>query len=231
MGKIWFPGSGGGADLDVITATASDVRRNKVIVDKEGDPLAGAMNEQAGGTFTPGTSDRVLVPANTFVTSAIGMKGETNLVQDNVIKGKTIFNVIGNRNYFDVENNVIYNGNVFYNSYKPSGTKDTYKGQGISCGTPYNSYNSVALRIYQDTSDTGAEANVILKKGNYRKVSVVITKYVGQMYETVWMEIWRESDGEIWFYPFRGNVSGTYHTIIEVLGVSSAIISKNNEWA
>ena len=66
MGKILIPGGGGGADLDVITATAPDVRKNKVIVDKDGEPLAGVMNEQAGGTFMPGTSDRGLVPANTF---------------------------------------------------------------------------------------------------------------------------------------------------------------------
>ncbi len=36
MGKILIPGGGGGADLDVITATAPDVRKNKVIVDKDG---------------------------------------------------------------------------------------------------------------------------------------------------------------------------------------------------
>lgn len=84
MGKILIPGGGGGADLDVITATAPDVRKNKVIVDKDGEPLAGAMNEQAGGTFTPGTSDRVLVPANTFVTSAIIMKGDPNLIAGNI---------------------------------------------------------------------------------------------------------------------------------------------------
>ena len=43
MGRLWIPGSGGGADLDVITAAASDVRKGKVIVDKDGNPLTGTM--------------------------------------------------------------------------------------------------------------------------------------------------------------------------------------------
>ena len=97
MGKILIPGGGGGADLDVITATAPDVRKNKVIVDKDGEPLAGAMNEQAGGKFTPGTSDRGLVPANTFVTSAIIMKGDPNLIAGNIKKNVPIFGVIGSK--------------------------------------------------------------------------------------------------------------------------------------
>lgn len=39
---IWLPG-GGGADLDVITAGAGDVLAGKVIVDKDGEPLAGTL--------------------------------------------------------------------------------------------------------------------------------------------------------------------------------------------
>lgn len=39
---IWLPG-GSGVDLDVITAAAGDVLAGKVIVDKDGNPLAGTM--------------------------------------------------------------------------------------------------------------------------------------------------------------------------------------------
>lgn len=42
---IWLPG-GGGADLDVVTAAAGDVLAGKVIVDKDGEPLAGTMPER-----------------------------------------------------------------------------------------------------------------------------------------------------------------------------------------
>lgn len=103
MGKILIPGGGGGADLDVITATAADVRKNKVIVDREGEPLAGTMKEMAGGTYTPGTADVVLVPANTFVTAPIIMKGDRNLVAGNIKKNVTIFNITGSHSGYVTE--------------------------------------------------------------------------------------------------------------------------------
>ena len=31
MGKIWIPGGGDGADLDVITAASSDVRKGRLL--------------------------------------------------------------------------------------------------------------------------------------------------------------------------------------------------------
>lgn len=46
MGRIWMPGGGGGADLDVITAGAGDVVAPKVIVDKDGEPLAGTLSDK-----------------------------------------------------------------------------------------------------------------------------------------------------------------------------------------
>ncbi len=60
MGRIWMPGGGGGADLDVITAGAGDVLDGKVIVDKDGNPLTGTMPNRgavsqelaAGGSYT-----------------------------------------------------------------------------------------------------------------------------------------------------------------------------------
>ena len=39
---IWLPG-GGGADLDVVTASAGDVLAGKVIVDPDGEPLTGTL--------------------------------------------------------------------------------------------------------------------------------------------------------------------------------------------
>lgn len=60
MGKIWMPGGGGGADLDVVTAERPDVLTGKVIVDKEGEPLTGTMPNRgavnqtlnAGGSYS-----------------------------------------------------------------------------------------------------------------------------------------------------------------------------------
>lgn len=50
MSKIWIPGGGGGADLDVVTAGAGDVLSGKVIVDKDGNPLTGTMPDNTSLT-------------------------------------------------------------------------------------------------------------------------------------------------------------------------------------
>lgn len=60
MGKVWMPGGGGGADLDLVTAGKPDVLAGKVIVDKDGEPLTGTMPNigavsqalNAGGSYT-----------------------------------------------------------------------------------------------------------------------------------------------------------------------------------
>ncbi|WP_349947351.1 hypothetical protein ABFV83_02365 [Lacrimispora sp. BS-2] len=63
MGKIWMPGGGGGADLDVITAGASDVLVGKVIVDKDGEPLIGAMPNREAVSQSLGINGTYTIPA------------------------------------------------------------------------------------------------------------------------------------------------------------------------
>ena len=43
MSRIWMPGGGGGADLDLVTAQAGDVLAGKVIVGPDGEPLTGTL--------------------------------------------------------------------------------------------------------------------------------------------------------------------------------------------
>ena len=52
MGRIWMPGGGGGADLDVITAGAGDGLAGKVTVDREGEPLVGTVKDQGNWSFS-----------------------------------------------------------------------------------------------------------------------------------------------------------------------------------
>ena len=93
MGKIWIPGGGDGADLDVITAASSDVRKGKVIVDKDGNPLTGIMAEIAAKTYTPGNSNQVIA-ANQFLTGAQTIKGDGNLNANNIVYGNPVFRAI-----------------------------------------------------------------------------------------------------------------------------------------
>ena len=52
MGRIWMPAGGGGADLDVITASAGDVLAGKVTVDRKGEPLVGTVKDQGNWGFS-----------------------------------------------------------------------------------------------------------------------------------------------------------------------------------
>ena len=106
MGKIWIPGGGDGADLDVITAAALDVRKGKVIVDKDGNPLTGIMAEIAAKTYTPGTSNQVIA-ANQFLAGAQTIKGDGNLNANNIVYGKSIFGVAGNVRKYAVKNSTV----------------------------------------------------------------------------------------------------------------------------
>nr|WP_288827443.1 hypothetical protein [uncultured Clostridium sp.] len=62
MGKIWMPGGGGGADLDMVTAGKPDVLAGKVIVDKDGEPLTGTMVNRGAVSQTLGVNGTYTIP-------------------------------------------------------------------------------------------------------------------------------------------------------------------------
>ena len=62
MGKIWMPGGGGGADLDVVTAGRPDVLTGKVIVDKDGEPLTGTMPDRGAISTSLGINGTYTIP-------------------------------------------------------------------------------------------------------------------------------------------------------------------------
>lgn len=95
MSDILFPVSSGGTDLDPVTATAADVRKGKVIVDKNGNPLTGTMAEKAAATITPGRANQTIA-ANQYLAGAQTIKGDANLLAANILYGKSIFGVAGN---------------------------------------------------------------------------------------------------------------------------------------
>lgn len=62
MGKIWLPGGGVGADLDVVTAGKPDVLVGKVIVDKDGEPLTGTMPDRGAISTSLGINGTYTIP-------------------------------------------------------------------------------------------------------------------------------------------------------------------------
>ena len=115
--------AGESTDLSFVTATASDILAGKTGVDSSGNPVPGMIPDQTGtqqivgnhveilagvhrnttvtvGTakgaevFTPSTTDKTIA-ANTYLTAVQTIKGDANLVADNIAEGVSIFGVTG----------------------------------------------------------------------------------------------------------------------------------------
>ena len=54
------------------------------------------LSVQVAQTVTPGTADKTIVAVNKYTTGAQVVKGDENLVPENIIAGKSIFGVTGN---------------------------------------------------------------------------------------------------------------------------------------
>nr|DAK00736.1 MAG TPA: tail protein [Caudoviricetes sp.] len=61
-----------------------------------GDSRTLQMSTRAGKTIVPATTDQVAIPARTYATGQITVKGDGNLVPGNIRKGVSIFDVLGN---------------------------------------------------------------------------------------------------------------------------------------
>ena len=97
MGKILMQGTGGGADLDLVTAKASDILQGKVIIGPDGEPLTGTIPILSARTITPGTGNQVINAGN-YLGGNITVLGDGDLTAANIVYGKNIFGVAGNAN-------------------------------------------------------------------------------------------------------------------------------------
>lgn len=60
-----------------------------------GDSRTLQMSTRAGKTIVPATTDQVAIPARTYATGQITVRGDGNLVPGNIRNGVSIFNVLG----------------------------------------------------------------------------------------------------------------------------------------
>lgn len=118
MSDIWIP-YGGGADLDPVTATAADVRKGKMIVDKDGNPISGTMPDIAGRTITPTTSQQTLNGGG-YLTGNIVVPGFTP-PSANVIKKGYVLNLFGIKITGNFEGWVPTPQDLYYNGTNPAG--------------------------------------------------------------------------------------------------------------
>ena len=96
-------GGGASADLDQITATASDILASKKSVNSEGDVITGTIPSLAARTWNPGTSAQT-IQAGQYLsgTQTISAISNTNLSAGNIKKGVTITIKGGNNNIYSV---------------------------------------------------------------------------------------------------------------------------------
>lgn len=93
MGRIWMPGGGGGADLDVVTAMAGDVLSGKTIVDKEGEPIAGTMPNRGDVSSSLNAGGSYVIPQGyhtgkgKVTANSLASQTEGNLAANKIMSG------------------------------------------------------------------------------------------------------------------------------------------------
>jgi hypothetical protein len=76
-------------------ATAADVLSGKTFTSTAGVKVNGTIPTKGATTHTPGTSNKTAVAAGTYLTGAQTIKGDSNLVAENIKSGVSIFGVTG----------------------------------------------------------------------------------------------------------------------------------------
>lgn len=85
-----------GTDTSDATATATDILSGKTAY-VNGSKVTGSISSKAAATYTPGTADQT-ISSGQYLSGAQTVKGDANLVADNIKSGVSIFGVAGTYN-------------------------------------------------------------------------------------------------------------------------------------
>lgn len=160
MSKIWIPGSGGGADLDVTTAQAEDILAGKVIVDPDGEPLTGTMPNN-------GAASKVL-PINGSYTIPVGYhNGSGKVTQSIPVQGGST-TIPGTANKTIVAANRYVNGNIIVAGDPNLQAGNIKKGVSIfgKTGT-FEGYTTSPLYLFNNGNWGGLQTTRATKISSY----------------------------------------------------------------
>lgn len=146
--------SGSGTDTSDATATADDIIANKTAY-VNGEKITGNIVRYNGTTYTPTTEDE-LFPAGAY-NSKIIVKGDANLLPENIRQGVSIFNVEGTLSPYE-------------------DTESTATAENIESG--YTAY--VKGERITGSLETGVQANLLANSTTYsNEGSVKYSKSTG----------------------------------------------------
>ena len=168
------------------TAVASNVLSGKTFINSTGETITGTMANRGGAqTVTPGTSNKTLNSG--YYSGNITVKGDSNLVAENIVSGKSIFGVTGNVTIESLGGKV--------SSRIIAGSSHTFilKNDGtlLACGTNHrgelggsHSSNSPYIQITRDSDydDLPSIRDVIPGGDAYKNIEYGGTNYYGYDY-------------------------------------------------
>lgn len=153
---------GGGIDTSDATATSHDILSGKTAY-VQGIKVTGDIASKISETYTPGLSNKI-IKAGVYLSGDQVIAGDPNLLPANIIKGKTIFTVVGSHEDLDTSDATATAGTILkgYTAYvdgeKITGTFQTLQDEF----TPSNPYTPSTTALTINTSNKLVTDNIII---------------------------------------------------------------------
>ena len=186
-----FDVGGTTVDLSFVTAAANDILAGKIGADKNGNPVNGTIQNasvsveknvvtvsaghlaegeeitvgtaKSAETITPSTSDKV-INADTYLSGDLTIKGDENLVPENIAEGVSIFGVEG--------------------SHTGGGGADFYRCVSVDNDTKtWSGYKAVlnsGIYSFEETATTGLKFNALIPRAGkiYTADALAVISYL-----------------------------------------------------
>lgn len=175
------------------TATAEDVATGKTVY-SNGEKIVGNISSIGIKTYSPGKAN-IIIPKKYYLSGNQTIKGDPNLISDNILKGKSIFGVTGTTTAVDYRPNTIH-----YNT-------DSNKCSEI--------YNSATLPYIDEAMLYGYPSESQISDGTYIAGEGLLLSNIGGLLQTyAWSYTYNSVYQKLKFLLYDHSLS----TIVGVFG-------------